>query len=47
MLGVDSVREYNVVSNDYGAEYGKKAGAQVSVVTQSGTNQLHGSLSSS
>lgn len=44
MLGVDSVREYNVVSNDYGAEYGKKAGAQVSVVTQSGTNQLHGSL---
>ena len=44
MLGVDAVREYNMLTNDYGAEYGKKAGAQVNVVTQSGTNQLHGSL---
>ena len=44
MLGVESVREYNMLTNDYGAEYGKKAGAQVNVVTQSGTNQLHGSI---
>ena len=44
LLGIDAVREYNVVTDTYGAEYGKRAGAQVSVVTQSGTNQLHGTM---
>lgn len=43
LLGVDAVREFNVVSDTYGAEYGKRTGAQVSIVTASGTNQLHGS----
>jgi hypothetical protein len=43
LLGVDAVREFNVVSDAYGAQYGKRAGAQVSIVTMSGTNQLHGS----
>ena len=43
LLGIDGVREFNVVSNAYSAEYGKRAGAQVSIVTQSGGNQLHGS----
>ena len=43
LLGIDAVREFNVVSNAYSAEYGKRAGAQVSVVTQSGTNSFHGS----
>jgi hypothetical protein len=42
LLGVDAVREFNVVTNAYGANYGKRAGAQVSIVTMSGTNQLHG-----
>src|SRR5712691_8966932 len=42
ILGIDAVREFNVVSDAYSAEYGKRAGGQVSVVTQSGTNQLHG-----
>ena len=44
LLGVDAVREFNVVSDTYGAEYGKRPGAQVSIVTASGTNQLHGSV---
>jgi hypothetical protein len=44
LLGIDAIREFNMLTNTYGAEYGKRAGAQVSVVTQSGTNQLHGSL---
>ncbi len=43
LLGVDAVREFNVVTNTYGANYGKRDGAQVSIVTESGTNQLHGS----
>jgi hypothetical protein len=44
LLGIDAVREFNVLTDAYSAEYGKRAGAQVSVVTQSGTNLLHGSL---
>ena len=42
LLGVDAVREFNVVSDTYGAGYGKRDGAQVSIVTTSGSNQLHG-----
>ncbi len=44
LLGVEAVREFNVLRDSYGAEYGKRPGAQVTIVTQSGTNQLHGSL---
>jgi len=44
LLGIDAVREFNVISDAYGAEYGKRSGGQILVVTQSGTNQLHGSL---
>src|SRR6266566_3168295 len=42
LLGVDAVREYNVLGHTYGAEYGKRSGGQVTVVTTSGTNQWHG-----
>jgi hypothetical protein len=42
LLGVDAVREFNVSSDTYGAAFGKRDGAQVSIVTSSGTNQLHG-----
>ncbi len=44
LLGVDAVREFNVVSDTYGAEYGKRPGGQVSIVTASGTNDLHGTI---
>lgn len=44
LLGVDSVREFNVLRNTYGAEYGKRPGAQVLIVTKSGANDVHGSL---
>jgi hypothetical protein len=44
LLGVDAVREFNLLTDSYGAEYGKRPGAQVLIVTQSGTNRLHGSL---
>ena len=44
LLGIDAVREFNVLTDTYSAEYGKRAGAQVSVVTQSGGNIIHGSL---
>ena len=44
LLGIDAVREFNVLTETYPAEYGKRAGAQVTVVTQSGGNSVHGSL---
>jgi hypothetical protein len=44
LLGVDAVREFNVVTDTYGAEYGKRPGGQVSIVTAAGTNSLHGTL---
>ena len=44
LLGVDAVREFNVQRDSYGAEYGKRPGGQVIIVTQSGSNQLHGSV---
>ena len=44
LLGIDGVREFNVVSDSYSAAYGKREGAQISIVTASGTNQLHGSV---
>src|SRR5262245_30927108 len=43
LLGVDAVREYNVLAHTYGAEYGKRAGGQITIVTTSGTNRWHGS----
>jgi hypothetical protein len=44
LLGVDAVREFNVVTDTYGASYGKRDGAQVSIVTTSGSNELHGTV---
>ncbi len=44
LLGIDAIREFNVQTDTYSAEYGKRAGAQVTVVTQSGGNVLHGSV---
>ena len=44
LLGVEAVREFNVLRDSYGPEYGKRPGGQVTIVTQSGTNELHGSV---
>src|SRR5579862_7004703 len=43
LLGVDAVLEFNLLRDSYGAEYGKHPGAQVLIIIESGTNQLHGS----
>ena len=40
----DAVQEFEIKTGLYGAEYGVKAGGQFSLVSKSGTNQLHGTL---
>ena len=42
-ISQDAVQEFQVVSDDYSAEYGRAMGGVVNTVTKSGTNQLHGS----
>jgi hypothetical protein len=38
----DSVQEFRVTTTNYGADQGQGSGAQVALVTKSGTNALHG-----
>jgi hypothetical protein len=42
-LGTETVREFRVEANAYGAEFGRNSGGQVNVITKSGTNAFHGS----
>ncbi len=44
LLGVDAIRQLNVLVDFYGAQYGKRPGAQVLIVDRSGTNEFHGSV---
>src|SRR3984885_14483672 len=39
---LDAVSEFRIVTGDFDAEYGEYSGGQISVITKSGTNVLHG-----
>ncbi|MBI3403930.1 MAG: TonB-dependent receptor [Acidobacteria bacterium] len=39
---VDAIREFEVTTHNYDATFGRNSGGQVNVVTQSGTDQWHG-----
>jgi hypothetical protein len=41
---VDAIREFEMLTSTYDAAFGRSAGAQVNVVSKSGTNQFRGSL---
>ena len=43
LLPLDAIQEFNLQSQ-FGAEYGRKSGAMVNIVTRSGSNNFHGSL---
>jgi hypothetical protein len=40
----DSVEEFQIVTSNFTAELGRSSGAQVTLVTRSGTNQFHGNF---
>jgi hypothetical protein len=41
---LDSVGEFSIITNNFGAEYGRASGGVVNLVTKSGTNQFHGTV---
>ncbi len=43
LASVDAVQEFTIQTSTYAPEYGRQPGAQVAIVTRSGTNKLHGS----
>jgi hypothetical protein len=42
LVSIDDMQEYKIQTNSFDAEYGRTPGAQLSIITRSGTNQFHG-----
>ena len=40
----DSLQEYQIITNNFSAQYGRNQGAIVNLVTKGGTNDFHGTL---
>ena len=43
LFPLEAIREFNVITQRYDAEYGRNGGAVINVLTKSGTNQVRGS----
>ena len=44
LFGVETVKEFRVITNNYSAEYSRFSGGVMTMVTKNGTNEFHGSL---
>jgi hypothetical protein len=42
LVSVDAMQEFRIQTSSYAPEFGRTPGAQISIVTRSGENQLHG-----
>ena len=40
----EAVQEFQIISNNYAAEYGRAAGGVVNIITRSGSNEFHGDV---
>jgi len=40
----EDVQEFQIITNNYAAEYGRAAGGVVNIITRSGTNEFHGDV---
>src|SRR5689334_4541811 len=43
VLSIDSISEFKMLTGTYQAEYGRSIGAQIALVTKTGSEQFHGS----
>jgi len=44
LVSVDAMQEFRVQTSSFAPEFGRTPGGQISIVTRSGTNDLHGTL---
>src|SRR5947208_9023548 len=44
LVPVDAMQEFRIQTSTYAPEFGRSPGAQISILTRSGTNQFHGTL---
>ncbi|MBI4444458.1 MAG: TonB-dependent receptor [Acidobacteria bacterium] len=44
LTGVETIKEFQIITNAYSAEYGRHTGGVFNAVTKSGTNEFHGSV---
>jgi Carboxypeptidase regulatory-like domain/TonB dependent receptor len=44
LASIDALQEFRVQTSTYAPEFGRSPGAQVQIITRSGTNEFHGSL---
>lgn len=42
LVSVDSMQEFKIQTSTYAPEFGRTPGAQISIITSSGTNNIHG-----
>ena len=45
LVSVDAMQEFRIQTSSFAPEFGRTPGGQISIVTRSGTNNFHGSLS--
>jgi len=43
-ISFEAIKEFKLITNNFDAEYGRNSGSQVQIITQSGTNDYHGTI---